>query len=179
MVGLEYVIRPAVTVVVLVVQAHAACGRQSGYAGPSEPVRETESCVITRIVDGDTIECTRFGRIRLIGIDTPEGDQAPFGEMASDALATLAAQGDTVSVERDVELRDQYGRLLAYVWLDSAMVNFWLVREGWAVTLTYPPNVQYVDWFRDAEQRAREEGRGLWAVDGFDCRPRAHRRGQC
>jgi len=84
-----------------------------------------------------------------------------------------------VQLEQDVEARDQYDRLLAYVWHDGMLVNWRMIREGWAVLLTYPPNVQYVDWLVDAERRAREEGRGLWATGGFACRPVDRRRGRC
>jgi micrococcal nuclease len=148
-------------------------------AGPSAPVRATAICVVRRIVDGDTIECHGAGRVRLIGMDTPEPSQRPYGPSASRALRRLLPIGDTVLLERDVELRDRYGRLLAHVWHDSVLVNWWMVREGWAVLLTIPPNVQYVDRLTDAQARAREERRGLWAVDGFRCLPADHRRGRC
>jgi micrococcal nuclease len=59
------------------------------------------------------------------------------------------------------------------------MVNWRMMRDGWAVTLTYPPNVQYVEEFAAAQQLAREEGRGLWSSGGFDCLPADHRDGLC
>ncbi len=87
--------------------------------------------------------------------------------------------GAQIELEPDVEARDRYDRVLAYLWHDGVMLNWALVRQGYAVLLTYPPNVQYVDWFVDAQRMAREEQRGLWAVNGFECEPRAHRRGDC
>ena len=147
--------------------------------GPVEPVRLTEVCEVTRIVDGDTIDCEPFGRIRLIGMDTPEADQAPFGQMATQTLASLIPVGSEVLIEPDVEATDQYGRILGYIWSGGGMVNWAMVRSGYAVVLTYPPNVQYVDWFESAQITARSEDAGLWAIDGFACEPRAHRRGQC
>ncbi len=144
-------------------------------SGPRTPVRATHGCLVRDVLDGDTIECSRLGRVRLIGIDAPEGDQGSFGASATVALLALIALRDSVQLEFDVEGRDQYDRLLAYVWKGHTQVNWLLVRQGWAVQLTYPPNVQYVDWFTAAERRAREEGRGLWAVSGFDCRPVDHR----
>jgi len=59
------------------------------------------------------------------------------------------------------------------------LLNWRLVREGWAVVLTIPPNVQHVDWLVDAQRRARAENRGLWARGGFNCPPGDHRRGRC
>lgn len=110
---------------------------------------------------------------------TPESDQEPFGSQATAALAALIQPGSTVQLELDVETRDRYDRLLAYIWSGRLMDNWVLVRQGWAVLLTFPLNVQYVDWFTEAERRAREEGRGLWATGGFDCRPVDRRQRRC
>ena len=112
-------------------------------------------------------------------MDTPEADQEPFGEIATEILASLIPVGSEVYIEPDVEATDQYGRILGYIWSEVGMVNWAMVRSGYAVVLTYPPNVQYVDWFESAQIMARSEEAGLWAIDGFECEPRAHRRGQC
>jgi micrococcal nuclease len=148
-------------------------------SGPPAPIRETSRCTIRQIIDGDTVECTEFGRVRLIGMDTPELSQEPYGTLATEALAALAPVGSRVELERDAELQDQYGRMLAYVWVEGLQVNWALVRQGWAVLLTYPPNVHYVEWYTDAQRQAREDGLGLWAIDGFDCPPVDRRRGRC
>ncbi|UCD23009.1 MAG: thermonuclease family protein [Gemmatimonadota bacterium] len=142
------------------------------------PVRETVPCTVERLIDGDTIECRGSGSVRLIGMDTPERDQRPYGSQATDALDAMLA-GARVTLEFDVERRDQYNRLLAYVWADTTLVNLAMVRDGWAVVLTYPPNVQYVDRFTQAQAEARERGAGLWGTGGFDCLPRDRRRGRC
>jgi micrococcal nuclease len=147
--------------------------------GPEGPVRTTTPCVVTRITDGDSIECDGVGRVRLIGMDTPELDQGRIATLATQALTRLFAVGDTVALEPDVEARDRYGRVLAYVWADGVLVNWAMVRHGWAVVLTYPPNVQYVDWFTAAQRAAQDDRAGLWAVDGFRCAPRDHRAGRC
>jgi micrococcal nuclease len=55
--------------------------------------------------------------------------------------------------------------LLAYVWLDKDrknMVNEIMVKEGYALVYTYPPNVKYVDRFIQAQKIARENKKGLW-----------------
>ncbi|MGD2134862.1 MAG: thermonuclease family protein [Gemmatimonadales bacterium] len=148
-------------------------------AGPPAPVRATTACTLTRVVDGDTIACAGMGRVRLIGMDTPEASQRPFGAMATRALAALLDSAATIALEPDVEPRDRYGRTLAYVWADSVMVNWAMVRRGYAVVLTYAPNVQWVDWFTAAQRAAREEEAGLWAVNGFECLPIDRRRGRC
>lgn len=170
----------AIGPLVALLATHATSPRQETIeSGPTSPIRQTRTCVVTRIVDGDTFECDPLGRVRPIGMDTPEIGQSPFDTMATDALIALIPVGSSVALEADVEERDRYGRLLAYVWRDSVLVNWVMVRGGWAVAYTVPPNVQYVDYFTTAQRLAREEALGLWALGGFDCQPRDRRRGRC
>jgi micrococcal nuclease len=112
-------------------------------------------------------------------MDTPEAGQEPFGDMATEALTNLIPTGTEVLLEPDVEARDRYDRLLGYIWADGTLVNWALVRQGFAVLLTYPPNVQYVEWLTAAQTAARADSVGLWAVDGFACPPSEFRRGRC
>ena len=147
--------------------------------GPARPRRSTANCVVTRVTDGDSIECAGIGRVRLIGIDAPEGDQQPAGDAARDALERLIPVGARIQLEGDVEPSDRYGRRLAYAWREGVQVNWVMVRQGWAVLLTIPPNVQYAAAFEAAQRLAREERVGLWSTGGFDCLPSLHRRGEC
>lgn len=118
---------------------------------------------VTRIIDGDTIEVEIDGnreRVRYIGMNTPElRDRRPevreLAVAATEANARLVA-GRTVRLELDVEKRDRYGRLLAYVWVGDTMVNEALVRSGHAAPYTFPPNVRHVDRFVAAARQARE-----------------------
>ena len=58
-------------------------------AVPTAPTGTGVSCTVSRIIDGDTIVCDPVGEIRLTGIDSPEGDQEPFGSQARAALGGL------------------------------------------------------------------------------------------
>ena len=127
---------------------------------------------VVRVVDGDTLIVRLDGReetVRLIGVDTPETVHPtigvePGGPEASAFTKRLLPPGTTVRLELDVQERDRYGRLLAYVYLpDGRMVNAELLRAGLAQLLTVPPNVRYVDLFTRLQREAREAGRGLWA----------------
>ena len=149
------------------------------YKGPKKPVRATIPCTVRKVTDGDSIVCAQVGRVRLLGIDAPELSQKPFGKQSQGALALMIPVGTTVQLERDVEAQDQHGRLLAYVWRDGRLVNWEMVRSGWVVTLTYAPNVQYVDALRKAAKEAEKEALGLWATDGFACLPFDRRHGAC
>jgi micrococcal nuclease len=127
--------------------------------------------VVTRVVDGDTAHIEVGGRdldVRFIGVDTPETvapDQPVqcYGPEAS-AYTTRRLEGERVRLEFDVERQDRYGRTLAYVWVGDELFNETLVRDGYAVVTTFPPDVRYVERFVAAQRDAREHGRGLWGV---------------
>ena len=133
---------------------------------------------VVGLVDGDTLDVVFavdgravVERIRLIGIDTPETKKPGtpiecYGPEASRRLADLVPVGTFVDVVRDTETRDDYGRLLAYVYRaeDRTLVNEVLVREGFARTLFIPPNTALEAKFRRAERSARTERRGLWSA---------------
>lgn len=120
------------------------------------------SAFVTRVIDGDTIEVEVAGvseKVRYIGINTPELNdrREPVRRAAREATAANAelVAKRTVRLQFDVERRDRYGRLLAYVWVDDSMVNEILVRQGYAEPYTYPPNVKYAERFREAARTAR------------------------
>jgi micrococcal nuclease len=145
-------------------------GRRSG------PVGQVAQPTVTKVVDGDTIEVRVGGRtekVRLIGIDTPEtkDPRRPvqcYGAEASAHTAELLPPGTAVRLERDVEERDAYDRLLAYVYRssDDLFVNLELARDGYADLLTFPPNVAHTTELRAAVDEARRGQRGLWAACG-------------
>lgn len=136
-------------------------------------------CTVTRIVDGDGIECAGLGHVRLIGVDAPEATQEPFGTAATAGLASMVPLGAMVHLELDAEHRDRRDRLLGYLWLEGTPVNWAMVRYGWAVSLRIAPNLRYADALAAAERRAAIEQRGLWRVGGFACRPAEHRARRC
>ncbi|MEZ5322435.1 MAG: thermonuclease family protein [Microthrixaceae bacterium] len=107
----------------------------------------------------------------MIGFDTPESvdPRRPvqcYGKEASRHLATLIPPRSRVRLERDTEREDRYGRTLAYVFRasDGLFVNVQMVLDGYAHTLTVPPNVSYTARFADAARQARAAGRGLWSA---------------
>lgn len=148
-------------------------------SAPPAPGDSTVACVVSRITDGDSFECAEQGRVRLIGIDAPEQGQGRSGTSAAAALATLMPIGSKVHLEFDVDRRDRFGRLLAYVWYHGESINWLVVRQGWAVSARFPPNLRHALALEAAEQRARAELRGLWRTDGFRCRPDQYRSRGC
>ncbi len=127
---------------------------------------------VSRVVDGDTVEITPaidgVVDVRLIGMDTPEtvdpGEEVePLGPEAS-SFATEELTGRSVGLEFDVEREDQYGRLLAYVYLGGEMFNEVLVDEGYAQSYPYEPNTRYAGRFAAAQEQARAAGIGIWGL---------------
>jgi len=128
-----------------------------------ESARQGADGVVTGVVDGDTISvqlASENESVRLIGLDTPEMGE-DFCYEARDALTSLVG-GKAVRLETDVEKRDQYGRLLAYVWVGTTLANAELLRLGLATLYTVPPNVRYTDALRAAQDEAQKAGRGIW-----------------
>ena len=146
--------------------------RQGTLPAPRQEAGEvlyTLTGPVVSVVDGDTIDVQLDGRtvrVRYLGIHTPETKHPekgvePFGPEAEAANRRLV-EGKTVRLELDVQPRDRYQRLLAYVYVGDLMVNAELVHQGYAQVATFPPNVRYQDRFRALQQEAREAHQGLW-----------------
>jgi len=133
----------------------------------SEESSSEATYLVTQIIDGDTIKLKTGDTIRYIGIDTPEtihpkkGTEC-YGKQAS-AYNRQLVKGKQITLEKDVSETDKFGRLLRYVYVDNQMINEKLVRDGYALISTYPPDVKYQDIFLQAQQEARANNRGLWA----------------
>ncbi len=101
--------------------------------GPDATSLPSQDVVITRWVDGDTVDTTA-GRVRLLGIDTPEHGRCGFDEATAQAEA-LAPVGSAARLLRvpDDDDTDRYGRLLRYVWVGSTDVGLSLIESGVAI----------------------------------------------
>jgi micrococcal nuclease len=131
----------------------------------------TTQAVVLDVVDGDTIVALVDGveeRIRYIGIDTPETEKPdqPLECYADEATRRNEelVQGLTVSLEFDQELRDRFGRLLAYVEAAGRKVNEALIGEGFARTIVVEPNTARIDELARLEAEAGRAGLGLWGA---------------
>lgn len=155
--------------------ALAACASDDTSAPATIPAGALDpNATVERIVDGDTIDVAIDGadeRVRLIGIDTPETKRPDhpiecFGPEATAHLEQLLPPGTPVVIERDVVGRDDFGRLLGYVYRadDGLFVNHEIVRSGFGQPLTIPPNTTFRELFVDAAVVAEEADLGLWAA---------------
>jgi apolipoprotein N-acyltransferase len=150
------------------------------FSMPFSKKYDYNDILVVRAVDGDTVELENGEKVRLIGIDTPEAWYGPklerdarrtkrdhrtimkMGKRAADFTKKLVT-GKKVRLEFDVEKRDRYGRLLAYLYLpDGKMLNSELLSEGYAQVYTFQPNVKYLDKFLELQKEARDNERGFW-----------------
>jgi micrococcal nuclease len=149
-------------------------GGCSHTSTPKTTGRPPGNATVERVVDGDTIIVHVGGRrerVRFIGMDTPESvkPNTPvqcFAIAASNRTKQLLPAGTPVRLVGDVEQRDKYKRLLAYVYRakDNLFVNLSLVRDGYALPYTFPPNVAHTSEFVAAAADARQADRGLWSA---------------
>ncbi|PFA62902.1 nuclease [Bacillus sp. AFS015802] len=135
-----------------------------------------EKVLISRVVDGDTVELKDGRKVRLIGVNTPESTTRTeeYGKEASN-YTTKKLEGKTVWLQKDVSETDRYNRSLRLIWLEipkddmdegeirSKMFNADLVLNGYAEPSTYNPDVKYSDYFVKFAREAREKETGLWA----------------
>jgi micrococcal nuclease len=133
-------------------------------ATPEGPQPERGS--VTNVVAGDTIEVSIDGqiyRVRYIGMDTPENGEPYFQEAAN--YNSQLVSGQTVTLVKDISDTDPFDRLLRYVYLeDGTFVNAELVRQGFALVATYPPDVAHSGTFASLQGEAQAAGRGLWSL---------------
>jgi micrococcal nuclease len=150
---------------------------QSTTSTTSAPVVKVTKVKVKKVIDGDTFETEQGEKVRLIGVNTPEtvkegAPVMPFGPEAS-AFTKSQIEGKEIYLEADVEAKDQYGRTLAYAYLQepkseqeiaTQMLNAILIREGYAQLMTIPPNSKYTDLFVKEQKSAREASKGIWAL---------------
>ncbi len=146
------------------------------------PTRPDDAFPLTvrYVYDGDTIQAQMQSpndvvttanpiRIRLIGIDTPEGTPTPecWADEARTHLTSILPEGATVWAAPDRDSWDDYGRRLFYLWTsDGAFINYDLVAAGDAEAIRVWPNVAHYDLFVAAESAARTAGAGQWGACG-------------
>ena len=147
-------------------------------SGSSSPTRSQTNAVkianvkIVKVIDGDTVDIDIDGhteRVRLIGVNTPETKHPTkpiecFGPEASAYMTQLLPKGTTVRIERDVEARDRYGRMLLYLYLgsDDLFINLELVARGYGTPMSIEPNTFHRNDFVRAAAQAEAANVGLW-----------------
>ncbi len=150
-------------ILIAVLAAAVAIPQTSSFANR---VTRSESVLVRSVIDGDTIDVTTIGRVRLLGIDAPEigrvyDSSAPFAREARDRLTSLVLHR-WVRLEQEGAALDVYHRHLAYVMTeDGQCVNVILVRDGLARVSARVPLTRLQELQR-AEAEAQAFRRGMW-----------------
>ena len=119
-------------------------------------IKEKQTAQVIRVIDGDTLE-TNLGKIRLLGINTPEKKQ-PFHDEAEEFLNNLTLNK---TVELEITGKDKYDRYLAYIFIDNEIINQKVLENGFA-NLYYYGKDQYYDQMKNSEEFARKNELGIW-----------------
>ncbi|MBF0331072.1 MAG: thermonuclease family protein [Candidatus Omnitrophica bacterium] len=142
---------------------------------------------VVYVFDGDTIKLADGEKVRFIGIDTPESsrnkkllrdagrsgrDVQQILEMGHQAAVYTRSllDGRRVRLDFDIQRRDKYGRLLAYVYRvdDGLFINEEIIKNGYAYPMTIPPNIRHAEEFKRSFRQARKSRLGLWAQFSSD-----------
>jgi len=140
---------------------------------------EIQTYTVERVIDGDTLKLTNGEEVQLIGIQAPEDKK--MGQEATEFVKKVLEDNNGIRLEFDVQERDKYGRLLAYVYISTPIIKFpgnkdgttrlvyvesflnkLIIQKGYATPMTIPPNVKYADLFKELFKEAVGEHRGLW-----------------
>jgi micrococcal nuclease len=140
---------------VLVASAGLAGCSDGGSSG--EDAREAR---VTRVIDGDTVEMERLGKVRLIGVDAPEKERC-YDDVAT-RFTRDRLEGQVVQYEIGAEPKDRYDRTLAYLSRQGVLHNKDLLSAGYAKVFTVPPNDKYEERFERAQREAKKTDMGLW-----------------
>lgn len=122
----------------------------------NEPKYPRTSVYVTKVVDGDTLELDSGMKVRMLGINTPDK-----GMLYCNEATQFSRQVENKTVMLESHGGDQYGRILAYVYLDDKMINNEIVRAGLAHLYYYEMDSHY-NTLKESESYARLNGLGIW-----------------
>ena len=145
-----------------------------GCQSPNTPVGLTAK--VQRVISGQTLEVLLpskqtplIERVRLIGINAPDLQQKPWGVAAKNKLEELVSKSNgqqlvlqSVLLESEVQEKDRFGRILAYVWHDGNLVNEQLVTQGYVLADLNSSNGKYSQRLIRGQEYARLKGYGIW-----------------
>lgn len=137
---------------------------------------QQQEVTLYRTVDGDTAQLVVNGkreRIRFLLIDTPESVKEntpvqPFGKEASERVGALLKNAKKITLEYEPgEEKDDYDRLLAYVFLDGKMLQETIIEEGLARVAYFQGDEKYLKTLQAAQEKAKKQKIGVWSIDGY------------
>jgi micrococcal nuclease len=120
-----------------------------------------------KIIQGECVPYSTIIKLRMLGMDAPETQQQDWGKKATEFLKQELSDDKYIFIETDIEPRDRYGRLLAYVYDSQGIsINEKMLREGYAELLILGANDKYATSFKAAEAYAKQHELNIWSKDG-------------
>jgi hypothetical protein len=135
-----------------------------GFTGKVIKDFDVEEAIVLRVIDGDTI-VTDVGKVRLLGINTPEKGREYYNE----ALVYLKEiENKSVELLRDEIDLDKYDRKLRYVFYDGRLINVEILERGLGTSLL-TDGLMYEDKLMAGEYFSRGSKFGLWEKSNKLC----------
>lgn len=145
---------------------------------PTTFIADKQTVLVTRVIDGDTIEIEGKIKVRYIGVNSPEIYHDSTGKKTGEQCFANEAylenkklvEGKTITLVKDISEKDKYGRLLRYVYLgdpstssgQALFINDYLISNGFAKLMTIKPDIKYSVNFKEAQNKAKENNLGIW-----------------
>jgi len=128
--------------------------------------------------NGDYGKSPHIIKLRMLGMDAPETQQQDWGKKATEFLKQELSNDKYIFIETDIEPRDRYGRLLAYVYDSKGIsINEKMLRQGYAELLILGANNKYATSFKAAEAYAKQHELNIWSKDdGLEMSPYKYRK---
>jgi endonuclease YncB( thermonuclease family) len=132
----------------------------------------------TKYKTGDYGKSPNIIKLRMLGMDAPETQQQDWGKKATEFLKQELSDDKYIFIETDIEPRDRYGRLLAYVYDSKGIsINEKMLREGYAELLILGANDKYATSFKAAEAYAKQHELNIWSkAGGLEMSPYKYRK---
>ena len=127
---------------------------------PTFFIGKKQAALVTRVIDGDTIEIEGEIKVRYIGINSPEIEQCFANESYLENKKLV--EGKKITMIKDVSDKGKYGRLLRYVYVDDQFVNEYLIKNGFAKLMTIKPDIKYSLQFKADQAEAKVNNLGIW-----------------
>ncbi|MEA1979788.1 MAG: thermonuclease family protein [candidate division Zixibacteria bacterium] len=153
-------IRASILIVLIVFLVIVRCYEEVGFDKSPQ-----DRFIITKVIDGDTVELKGGDKLRLLGIDTPEKNQLYYD--SAKALLSRNVLGKESEIKFAVRRRDKYGRLLGFLYVDSIFINQMMIDSGMAHLYLFKDNDLQSEEFQkmlDAQRNVLNKDMGIWSV---------------
>ena len=157
-----------VLIIVVAVVSFLGCSYYQTQKSKTEINHQSEAVqklIVSRIVDGDTLQLQNGKEIRLYGVSTPE-QKEPYYQEANQFTESMVLNKEITLEQEEKYKQDKFGRLLGYVIVDGVNLNIALVRNGLAKVVLYEKRakIKYQDELLQAEKEAKENKVGIWSA---------------